>query len=373
MRRWNIIFWEPSVSPHKLALFRALAQSPRTGRCIYVAQEPFPEGRAGQGWELDDRHDLDIRVAPTDDDIADLIDTDRDDTIHLFSGIHWVPCIVAGLDRAIRSGARFGLMVEPRASEGWRGLARLAHSWLTERRIRTHAAFVLAIGRHGPSWFRRTGYRADRIFPFAYFLPHRPAAPAAPSADRLRLGYLGRLTQAKGISLVLDLPPHLTMPACLRIAGAGDAADAVRALAGSRSDVAFDGAVPMSEVPAFLAAIDILLVPSLTTDDGWAAVVSEALMAGCAVVASERAGASILLDDPARGRVLTTFDSAALAEAVAAVVTATRFDAAAREARARWAARHLTGEAGAAMLFAILDHVVDAGPRPSPFYAETPD
>ncbi len=373
MRRWNVIFWEPSVSPHKLALFRAMARSPRTGRCIYVAQDPFPEGRAGQGWELDDLAGLDIRVAPTDGEIARMIDTDRDDTIHLFSGIHWVPCIVAGLDRAVRTDAHFGLMVEPRASEGWRGLARLAHSWLTERRIRAHAAFVLAIGRHGPSWFRRTGYRADRIFPFAYFLPQRSVPAAAASADRLRLGYLGRLTEAKGISLVLDLPQHLTVPASLRIAGAGDAEAAVRVAADARRDVVFEGALPMSGVPAFLAEIDILLVPSLTTDDGWAAVVSEALMAGCAVIASDRAGASILLDDPMLGRVLETLDPPALATAVAAVATATRFDAITRDKRAQWAARHLTGDAGAAALFAVLDHLFDAGPRPSPFYAATPD
>jgi hypothetical protein len=68
-------------------------------------------------------------------------------------------------------GRPFGVMSGPRLSEGLKGWTRFAQ--LTEGAMRRNADFIFVIGRNGPSWFRAVGYRSDRIFPFAYFLPDR--------------------------------------------------------------------------------------------------------------------------------------------------------------------------------------------------------
>lgn len=377
MSRWTIYFWEPCISPHKLALFRGLLADERVDHCVYVTQEVLPADRVAQGWLVGDTDGLDIRIAPSETEVRQIIADAPSNAIHLFSCIHWIPCVVQGIRAAVAVKARFAIMAEPRVREGVKGLARLAHSWLTERHVRRHAGFVLAIGRNGPSWFRRAGYRRDRIFPFAYFLPALPS-PAVASANSsdgvsLRIGYLGRLIKPKGFDLFLAAMPLLRQAASVVIAGGGadrskDIATFAKKMPGA---VDFRGTIAMTEVAAFLAEIDILVLPSLTTDDGWGAVVSEALMAGAAVVATDRVGASICLDNPMRGAVARSLDPADLARVVDTVATRPGLaDAAQRAQRRAWALDHLTGTAGATYALKIIEHVYGDGARPIAFYED---
>jgi glycosyltransferase involved in cell wall biosynthesis len=368
---WHLIFWEPTLSPHKLALVRALARHPAVASCRYVSDSGLSADRTAQGWQLGNLDDLEVLLAPSHDELRALVGERGETTVHVFSGLRGKRVIVEGLRCAVRHRARFLLLSEPRASEGWQGLARRAQSLATEGALRRYAAGVLAIGRNGPAWFRAAGYARDRIFPFAYFLPDPPAAPRIEArSDLVRIGYLGRLVEAKGIGVVLDSLPLL--PPAVRIEIAGHGAEASRVDAAVKAfpgRVAYHGPIPMHSVPAFLDGIDILVQPSRTTDDGWAAVVSEALFAGAMVVASANVGASILLDSPERGQVLLQPDARLLAEAVTRIVSSPHLAPAERLSRRAWAHERLTGEAGAAYLVAILAHLFDGASRPPPYYA----
>lgn len=366
-----MFLWEPTLSPHKLDLFRALGAHPRVVSCTYVSQQGLSEERRALGWTVGALDGLDIRIDPPANAIDALVaGATGPNAVHLFSGMHGPPVIAAGIAAAIRNGARFALMSEPRSSEGGRGVLRFAHSWATERLLRAHADFVLAIGRNGPTWFARTGYRRDRIFPFAYFLPARPPSttPRALNASP-RLAYLGRLTAAKGVGLLLDSLPLLPPDLRIEIAGLGPEVDRVEGVAAMSSGrVTYHGPLSMAAVPDFLARADILAQPSLTSD-GWGAVVSEALLAGAAAVATVKVGASILLDDPVRGRVMACPEPRLLADAVASLVAGDALEAPYRAARQAWARACLTGEAGANYLIDILSHRFEGGPVPAPFYS----
>lgn len=370
MSRWTIYFWEPCVSPHKLALFRALLDHEQIDHCVYVTQEVMLAERLTQGWPIEPVDDLDVRVGPTEDEVRRIVADAPANALHLFSCVHWVPCVVQGLRAAVEENARFAIMAEPRVKEGVKGLLRLAHSWATERHVRRNADFVLAIGRNGPSWFRRTGYRRDRIFPFAYFLPLLPATGPSTMRDVPKIGYLGRLIKPKGFDLFLEAMPLLRHPASIAIAGSGDRADAIAVLARQMpGHVDFRGTMNMADVPSFLADIDILVLPSITTDDGWGAVVSEALMAGAAVVATHKVGASVCLDVAWRGAVSQSLSPAGLAKVVDDVlVQKDLMGETQRQRRRAWANDHLSGHAGAAYVLKILDHVYDKGKRPVAFY-----
>lgn len=371
MSGWHLIFWEPSVSPHKLDLVRALSQHPAIASCRYVSDRGLSADRIEQGWQLSTLDDLTIITTPSSDEISALVAESGENAIHLFSGLRGPRVIVEGLHHAMRHRARFLLLSEPRASEGWRGVARWVHSWLSERELRRHTAGVLAIGRNGPAWFRRTGYRQEQIFPFAYFLPEVPHHPIdETSSDLVRVGYLGRLVGSKGIGLLLDAAPLLPPNMRIEIAGHGvEAARVKEAAAASKGLIAYHGAIAMETVPAFLNCIDILVQPSLTTDDGWAAVISEALLAGDMVVASAKAGASILLDSPDRGHVIHNFDARSLADTLIEIGNGQHLTPANRAIRRAWAHKRLTGEAGADYLVAIIAHLFAGAARPSPYYA----
>ena len=373
MTKWQIYFWEPVVSPHKLDLFNALAASEAVDATTYVAQEELFEHRRAEGWTLPDYHEDRIVIAPSKARIHEIISASSPESIHLFSGIHWIPCIVEGIAAAISASRRFAIMTEPRASEGFKGKARFVHSWLTERHIRANADFILAIGRNGPPWFRSTGYASERIFPFAYFVAGiSPADFDVPLSRRpARLTWLARTIGEKGIHLFLDSLPLISSAFTVEAAGTGTEAYLMHQTAAQMPDrFTYHGAIPMGMVPELLGRTDILVLPSITTNDGWGEVVGEALMAGAAVVATDKVGASICLDNDWRGRTVHNLNGLNIADAIDSLIDDGRLTASYRERRSNWANARLTGAAGADYLLAVLNHVYGNGSRPPPFYAD---
>ena len=370
MNTRRIVFWEPSVSPHKADLIRAVAASADAAPEVIVCADQglLPE-RARLGWTLPAESGPQPLIAPTDAQIDALVASRRDETLHIVSGIRHVPMIVAALASIRHHRARFALMSEPRASEGPAGSLRYLQSWLTEGWLRRRVEFVLAIGRHGPPWFRRVGYPAERVFPFAYFVAARLSAVPAAVADGLRVAHVGRLVAEKGVADIIDAAARLGADARLTLIGDGPQRAAL--IARSRSlglSADFVGVLPMPDVATHLAAQDVLVLASTTSNDGWGVVVNEALLAGTAVVASERAGASMLLDDPRLGRVVPPGEPAAIATAIHSLRDSGSFSPSARQVRRDWALSHLDPGNGARHLLAIVRWCDERGQRPPAFY-----
>lgn len=368
--KYDVYLWEPEISPHKLPLFRQLLSEPRISSATYIAESELHAHRKLEGWQIDQSEDLPLIFAPTAEQIDDIITKSSPDSIHIFSGMHWVPCIVNGIRAAIRHRRRFGILHEPRVLEGVSGLARLTHSWLTEWHLRRNASFILAIGAHGPNWFRLSGFRPSRIFPFAYFLNKRTASEASfqiPQTAAPRISFLGRLEQLKGIHLFLDAIDKIKSRADFYVAGYGRWSSRVEHDQQAHDSLHYLGPIKMAEVPYFLSRTDILVLPSVTMDDGWGAVISEALMAGAAVVCSYKVGASICLADQARGTVIHQLTGTAVATAVDDILAKGLCDSSYREVRSLWADSHLTQRVGVEYLLKIFDHVFYGQARPPSF------
>ncbi|MCX5480089.1 glycosyltransferase [Kaistia geumhonensis] len=371
MNQWQIMMWEPSVSPHKMDLYLALKNSGQVSGITYVAQSDLSEARRTLGWELAGRGEMDCIIGPSDSEVRTLIEKASPETVHIFSGIRWVPSIVSALDAVLKAQRRFGLMSEPRAFEGISGLARLGQSWLSEGPVRRHADFVLGIGRHGPGWFRMAGYKRSTIYPFAYFLPDRAYAAGRPPSgnQRVRVTYLGRTVTEKGIRVFLDALAHVRSPISVTVAGTGRDAAAVEAYAaGHGDDFSYRGAIPMGDVPDLLLNTDILVQPSLTLDDGWGAVVSEALFAGAYVITSDRVGASICLDAPWRGAVIERVTPQKVAAAIDSAIETRQLEQDVASRRSAWASAHLTGAVGATFILDLFNRIYAGSPvEPVPF------
>jgi len=377
----RIVFWEPCVSPHKSAFISAVAERFGPDVTVYcVAHEGVPQARQALGW-TDGCAVLHHTVVAPDDALIDaLIDEGGQDCLHVFSGIRWFSTLTHALARVKRQRCRFALMSEPRDNAGWKGALRFIQSYLTEAWLRRRVQFVLAIGRHGSPWFRSVGYAAERVFPFAYFLP--PAAPmtgALPESAPGRTGdgivqiaYVGRFTAAKGVRFVLPALANLTIPVRITLIGDGELrAQLEQQALDLQLDAVFTGPLPIGEVQRRMAGFDILVLPSISRDDGWGAVVSEALLAGVAAIASECAGASILLDQPpegGNGYVVPPADSAAIAAAITALRRDGWLAADARDARRQWAAERLTAQAGALYFENIVRHRIEGAARPKEFF-----
>lgn len=370
----RIVFWEPCTSPHKADFFSALAAVAPDIKVICCANSELSTERQAQGWTIKPTNAFRTIVAPSQAEIDVLVGEQPNTTLHFFSGIRWVPSIVAGLKAVKRNGARFAIMSEPRVHEGWKGVLRFMHSWLTEGWLRQHVEFVLAQGRNGPPWFRSVGYPADRIFAFAYFVdpPRRVALSDNTSlaADvPIQMGYVGRLVKMKGVFDLVAAATKLDPSAQLSMVGSGPEEQALKTVcAALQLDAKFIGVLPIQEIGVFMQKLDVLVLASSSSSDGWGVVVSEALMCGTAVIATPCVGASLMLGEPLFGMCVPAESPDAIADAVRKLHATSAFTAQARSTREALARSRLSAEAGARYLLEIIRWRFGQGLQPVPFY-----
>jgi glycosyltransferase involved in cell wall biosynthesis len=131
------------------------------------------------------------------------------------------------------------------------------------------------------------------------------------------VGFLGSLNGSKGIDVLIGATSSLARRRAVRLAVAGDGPlrpQVERAANGCAFPIASLGRVGASEVPAFLAAVDVLAVPSY--DEGLPRVVLEAMAMQVPVVASSVGGIPEAIEDGRSGLLVAPGDEEALAAAL---------------------------------------------------------
>jgi glycosyltransferase involved in cell wall biosynthesis len=145
--------------------------------------------------------------------------------------------------------------------------------------------------------------------------------PAPPAHRPPVIGYAGRLVPEKGVDTLLQAAAQLPLPVEVRLAGEGPEQPRLATLAatlGLAERCRFVGPVAYAAMPAFLRALDVLVLPSRTTPnwkEQFGRVLVEALACGVAVVGSD-SGAIPEVIGPAGG-VFPEGDAAALAHTLA--------------------------------------------------------
>lgn len=366
----RILFWDPCVSPHKSDFFSELSKIAFPIEIVCIAHADVPNERKAMGWTSPPAIGYTRIVSPSPMEIKVLVEAEQS-AFHVFSGTRHLDTLVIALKAVRRLRQPFAIMAEPRVNEGWLGALRFAQSWATEGWLRKQVSFVLAIGRNGPPWFQSVGYPAEKIYPFGYFVNAECCGTNSPvprDNGEVHIGYVGRLIDEKGVADIIE-SVSLLKNAKLTIVGSGPSEGAFRRLASKLLiSVEFRGNLPISDIPSEINKFDALVLASRTKDDGWGVVVSEALLSGTAAIATNCVGASILLDRPELGRCVFPKDAYSIANALLSMQVNGEFEKKARRLRKDWAKSRITSKAGAAYFLGILDHSLNRGERPSPFY-----
>lgn len=159
-----------------------------------------------------------------------------------------------------------------------------------------------------------TGVDLDRFVP----APDRTAAKAALGLSGDIVISVGALIPRKGQNLLIRALPFLP-DVFLLLAGAGPA-DALRKLAeeqGVAERVRFLGSVPHDQLPQYLAAADVMALPSAS--EGLANAWVEALACGTPIVISNAGGAKELVNGREAGRIVDR-DPKAIADAIGSLL-----------------------------------------------------
>lgn len=365
----SLIFWEPTASPHKMEFFSSLATALPMVEITVIAERPVSEERRALGWQSSEVRAYKLVVNPDRDWVEALVRDSSDKSLHVFAGFRNVRTNVWAISAVKRCGRRFALMQEPRSSEGIPGILRFLQSWLTEGWIRSNVEAVFAIGANGPGWFRRTGYKSEKVFPFAYFVTPKGKQYLPRMDGVISIGFLGRIVKEKGVFDLVRACGMLPFQYELNVAGVGKDLTSVEQLAKSlRVGCRYHGVVQMHDVGNYLASLDVLVLASLTDKDGWGVVVSEALMAGVAVVVSKKVGASLAVVDPILGEVVEHGNVRQIALSIERLKD--RLSVASRKSREQWAVATLSADAGS-LYFAKVLNWIDCGyqsERPQSFF-----
>ena len=136
---------------------------------------------------------------------------------------------------------------------------------------------------------------------------------ARTQVDKLRVLYVGNLTQLKGISYLFSAMRVLRSVATLTLVGAKPSIDCPQLTTALREHT-WLGAVPHQRVLEIMAQHDVLVFPSLF--DGFGLVILEAMARGLAVITTPHAGGSSVIDEGKDGFVVPIRDADAIARRV---------------------------------------------------------
>jgi glycosyltransferase involved in cell wall biosynthesis len=166
-----------------------------------------------------------------------------------------------------------------------------------ERYNYARTAHVIAVNAAAGEVSRRKGYRGPlSVFTVYGIDPDMyqpmPRREPRPSPDTVVIGYLGRLTLYKGTGLLIEALASMPSRYRLRFIGSGPDESVLRQMVserGMRERVDFHPAVPTTGVPAALAEVDMLAVPSMTQPnwmEQFGRVLIEAMACGTPVIGS---------------------------------------------------------------------------------------
>jgi len=135
-----------------------------------------------------------------------------------------------------------------------------------------------------------------------------------PQVGRPRIGYVGRLAPQKRADLLVEAFGRMREPASLVVVGDGPDRERVHGLAAGLPRVHLTGFVEHTAVPAVLASLDVLVLPSAYEEMG--SVLTEAMASGLPVVASDVGGIPEVVRHGQTGLLVPPGDVAALAAAL---------------------------------------------------------
>ncbi len=247
---------------------------------------------------------------------------------------HWV--IPSGAIGAAAAGGR-PLVISLHGSDVFVA-ERHALGGLAARAAFARAAWVTACSADLRDRAIRLGAPADRttVVPYGVDTTLFRPSPATRRETRARLGIpdaapmvfvVGRLVEKKGFAYLVDAVAALSSECPelrLAIAGAGDLDAALRQRAidrGVANRVLFLGTVSHEQIPALLAAADVVAAPSIRDDagnvDGLPNTVLEMMASGTPLVTTAAGGIGTVVDDGVTALVVAERDVPGLAAAIA--------------------------------------------------------
>lgn len=258
-------------------------------------------------------------------------------------------CVGSALPwRGAMHGCYRGSRAASAVTAGMIGLHRTIGTW------RNAVDHYIALSRFARDRFVAGGIPVGRISVKPNFVDITPIADAPRKHEAV---FVGRLSQEKGVDVLLDAWRRLDAPLTLRIVGDGPLADRVRAAAADDTRIVFEGRLPVEAVHERIAAARCVVVPSICYET-FGRTVIEAFSRGTPVIVSNHGAPAELVDDDVTGLHFQPGDAADLAAKVARAARDDAWTAAAGAAALQAWRQRYTAEANYRQLMNIYRRVL---------------
>ena len=306
----KIFFWQNIFSIHQAPFLKAIDKYDNYEITLLIT-EKLRQERIEMGWNTPNVTGLkviDLSESNTSMYQNILKDNNSRNALHIFSGIDAFHKVYMALSIAIKLNCRIGIFTEPYDFRGVKGFLRRLRGFYYKFKYDKKIEFILTTGKIGQTQFLQFGFHPHKVFEWAYSVDKSVNKIQANPEIKLKIMYAGSLIQRKGFDILLQALEQLqksNLPFtanlyCLKTSQVG-LVQQIKKKHNFNDEISFHEFKPNKKLRNIISEHDLFVLPS--RHDGWGAVISESLAEGTPVIASDRCGASTLINN-SNGQVL---------------------------------------------------------------------
>ncbi|WP_412030349.1 glycosyltransferase [Deinococcus yunweiensis] len=356
----RVVFWQPNFSPHQFDLIDALSRHENGYVVELCLSRQLNSDRKVFGWSKIHYEHVNIHESPNAMEIEALTSEQAMSSVHVFSGIANDIVSKQALEACIRYGATIFIMSEAGDwnGHGYKKYIRLVKHLMLRKKYGRYIHTILPMGKLGVNWFKRLGYKSDRIVSFGYFVESDFVSVAEP--ETFQILFVGRAVKYKGGDLLvraLGKIKHLRWHATFLTQGTQRAIwEGMAKSLGLQERITFHDYETSLAYAQRMASASVLVQPNIG-DEGWGAVVNEALMQGTPVICTTLTGAQDMVCSGFGAVIVPDVDS--LVQALERQIQNGVPNAERRAKISDWTRQYWSGEAGAHILATELNNVFE--------------
>lgn len=308
----TVVFISNYLTHHQLPFCTEMKRLTEN-RFYFIATEPIEQEKLTLGY-ADMNHDYDFVICTFDGEIqrerAKKLISESDVVIQGGSSTDWIRerlentdmLTVRYIERLFKRG--FLRMLSPRA---------IINNYRSHTKYRNKNFYLLCAGAYVAGDCKIIGAYKNKMYKWGYFTQvikyEDKELQDIKKSQTVRLMWAGRFIDWKHSDYCIEAAEKLKADGYdfrLDMIGTGELFDSVKAKAqrlGLDGCICFHGSMPPEDVRKYMEKADIYLLTS-DYNEGWGAVLNEAMNSGCAVVASHAAGAvPFLIEDGKNGMI----------------------------------------------------------------------
>lgn len=309
-----INFWQNILSIHQLPFLEELCRIQDIKLNLIVCNIDSTE-REKMGWEVNIPSSMNLKYI---NDI-NLLDYILHSDINVFSGFFAYKDLNKAFSLCKKNNKRIFIYSEGKDDIGLKGSLRLFRDFFLWKFNGSSNIKFLAIGDKGVKWFSKIGISDSQIIKFGYFTKKYSDSRLWGNKFNNRVIFIGRLLPSKGIvELINAFNDSRLNDFTLDIYGNGFLENEINSLIENNN---LSGRVKRYDFVANkimrekIFDYDVLVLPNVG-DEGWGAVVNEALQSGLKVICSIKTGSSCLINSSGAGIVLDSINNDTLINAL---------------------------------------------------------